>query len=170
MAGLVGRWIDMLANAAAVVAAGILAIMVGFVLYEIVLRAAFASSTYVLDEFIGYGVASMTFLSLAAALRNGVFIRVGLVLSNVGPGTRRLIEILSCALGTALFGFVGYYFSKLVMRDFARGTVSNSVAEVPLWIPEGIMLCGVLILVLQFAALTVRFSFGAPILDNREEL
>ena len=167
---MLGRSIDNLARAAAIGACCILVAMVVLILYEILLRSAFASSTYVLDEFIGYGVATMTFLSFAAALKDNVFIRVNLVLSNVGSVPRRWIEVLSCALGTVLFSVIAYYFGKLFLRDFLRGTVSNSVAEVPLWIPEFTLLLGIVILVLQFFLLTIRYARGAAILDAREEL
>ena len=126
-----------------------------------------------LDEFIGYGVATMTFLSFAVALKDHSFIRVNLVLANIGLSARRWIEVASCTLGVVLFSGIGFYFWKLVARDFTRGTVSNSVAEVPLWIPEAIMLSGIFILVLQFAALTAKYAFGAPLPDiqnSQEEL
>ncbi|GLQ05890.1 TRAP transporter small permease [Sneathiella chinensis] len=155
---------------AAVLAGVILVAMVGFVLYEIVLRSFFASSTYVLDEFVGYGVAIMTFLSFSMALREGTFIRVNLVIANVPPGLRRMIEVLSCALGTAIFSFLAAYLLKIVVRNFERGVVSNSVAEIPLWVPQSLMLVGVMLLVAQFAALTVQYVQGAPISDSSEEL
>ncbi|MCF8468965.1 MAG: TRAP transporter small permease subunit [Sneathiella sp.] len=164
-----GRIIDNLSKAAAIFACAILAAMTTMILYEIILRTFFASSTYVLDEFVGYGVAVMTFMSFALTLRDGVFIRVSLVTANVGPKVRRLLEVGSCAIGTALFAFLGYYILKLVIRNFQHGVVSNSLAETPLWIPQGLVFLGVVLLVLQFAALTVRFSLGEQIVTSHEE-
>ncbi len=167
---MLNRLIDFLARVAAIGACCILVAMVALILYEIALRSLFNSSTYVLDEFVGYGVATMTFLSFAVALKDNVFIRVNLVLANLGPLPRRGVEIVSCALGVLLFGFIASYFWKLVARDFSRGTVSNSVAEVPLWMPQALMLLGLVILILQFAALTVHYARGAPIIDGQDEL
>ncbi|PHQ71424.1 MAG: C4-dicarboxylate ABC transporter permease [Sneathiella sp.] len=167
---MLGKFIDILSKAAAVFACAILVAMTMMILYEIILRTFFASSTYVLDEFVGYGVAVMTFMSFALALRDGVFIRVNLVTANVGPKVRRILEVGSCAVGTVLFTFLGYFILKLVMRNFENGVVSNSLAETPLWIPQGFVFLGVALLVLQFAALTVRFSLGEPIIDKHEEL
>jgi TRAP-type C4-dicarboxylate transport system permease small subunit len=167
---MLGRIIDNLSKAAAIFSCAILVLMTAMILYEIILRKFFASSTYVLDEFVGYGVAVMTFMSFSLALRDGVFIRVNLVTANVGPKVRRLIEVGSCAVGTALFTFLGYYILKLVIRNFQQGVVSNSLAETPLWIPQGLIFLGVTLLVLQFAALTVRYSLGEPIVHSHEEL
>ncbi len=161
---------DNLTRLAAIGACLILVAMVLFILYEIVLRTFFDASTYVLDEFIGYGVATMTFLSLAAALNDNSLIRVNLLLAVLDKKSRRVIEVVSHLVGAALFGFVAIYFNKFVMRDFERGTVSNSVAEVPLWIPQAIMLAGILILIIQFLVLAIHVARGAPIADIQEEL
>ncbi len=167
---MLGKFIDKLSMIAAVIACVILIAMTIMILYEIILRSFFASSTYVLDEFVGYGEAVMTFMSFALALRDGIFIRVNLVTANVGPKVRRALEVASCAVGTVLFSFLGFYILKLAVRNFERGAVSNSLAETPLWIPQGLVFIGVSLLVLQFFALTVRFSMGAPIIDKHEEL
>lgn len=164
------RSADILARIAAIGACCILVAMVAFILYEIILRSGFHSSTYVLDEFIGYGIATMTFLSFAAALKDKALIRVNLILSVTGPGTRRALEVASHALGALLFSYIALYFWKFVSRDYSRGTVSNSVAQVPLWIPEALMLTGLIVLILQFMVLTVHYARGAPIIDIQDEL
>ena len=161
---------DNLTRIAAIGACLILVVMVLFILYEIVLRTFFDASTYVLDEFIGYGVATMTFLSLAAALNGNSLIRVNLVLTLLESKSRRVLEVASHLIGAALFGFVATYFYKFVMRDFERGTVSNSVAQVPLWIPQAIMLAGIIILIIQFLVLAISIARGAHIADIQEEL
>jgi len=162
--------IDKLCKIAAVSACVILVGMVAFILLEIILRSFFDASTYVLDEFVGYGVAVMTFLSFSLALRDGVFIRVNLVTANLGLKSRQILEIISCAIGTCLFGFVAFYLGRLVLRNFERGVVSNSIAEVPLWIPQSLVFLGLLLLVIQFASLTVKYASGAPVIDRHEEL
>ncbi len=167
---MVSRFINQLSRIAAVGACLILIAMTAMILYEITLRSFFSSSTYVLDEFVGYGVAIMTFLSFALALRDGVFIRVALVTANLRPPARRVLEVISCALGTLIFGFVAFYLLKLVLKNFSHGVVSNSIAAVPLWIPQGLVLIGLVLLVLQFALLTIRYAFGAPIIDIHKEL
>ncbi len=167
---MVDNIINKLSRMAAIAACIILVAMVLLILYEIILRSIFASSTYVLDEFVGYGVAAMTFLSFALALKDGTFIRVSLVTANLTPLPRRLLEIVSCLAGTLLFSFVSFYVLKLVIKNFSRGVVSNSVAEVPLWIPQSIILLGLGLLVLQFAVLTVKYSLGTAVVDQHEEL
>lgn len=164
------NFIDRLGALAAKLSGLILILMVALILYEIFLRSALGTSTFVMDEFVGYGVATMTFLSFAATLRDGVFIRVNLILTRLGERVRRALEVISCLAGTVLFSFLGFYFLRIVWTDFSRGTVSNSIMEVPLWIPEAAMAAGLFIFVLQFAALTVAVFLGAPINDEQKEL
>ncbi|MBO6827418.1 MAG: TRAP transporter small permease [Sneathiella sp.] len=163
-------FIDKLTKVASAISGGILVAMVGFIFFEILLRSAFSASTYVLDEFVGYGVAIMTFLSFSSALRSGTFIRVNLLIGNVNMKLRRGLEVLFCAGGACLFSYLCYYLGRVVIRNFERGTTSNSIAEVPLWIPQSLMLLGVALLVLQFISLTIQYMRGAPILDSAEEL
>lgn len=162
--------IDKISAFAATLSGVLLVSMVGLILYEIFLRSALGTSTFVMDEFVGYGVATMTFLAFAATLRDGVFIRVNLILARLGPRARRAVEVISCLTGTALFSFLSFYFLRIVWTDFKRGTVSNSIMEVPLWIPQAAMAAGLVIFVLQFAALTVAVLLGAPINEQSEEL
>lgn len=155
------RWSLGLALAGAWAAALVLVLTIGHILVEIVLRL-FSSSTFVLDEFVGYGVAAATFLALPHALERGSLIRVNLLLAPLAEDglARRLIEVL-CILSTLwVVGFVIRYFWRSVSRNWSRGSVSSSVAEVPLWIPEGLMLLGLAIFWLHLMVYLLRIGTG----------
>jgi TRAP-type C4-dicarboxylate transport system permease small subunit len=159
-----------LARAAAVLSAVILVAMVGHVLVEITLRSFFDSSTFVLDEFVGYGVAAMTFLSLAYALEEGALIRVRLVLARTGAGwARRGLELFCVAVTLALSVFLTAYVYRSVARNWQRGAVSQTIAEVPLWIPEGLVLVGLALFAVQLLAYMVRLLAGAPPIEEHGE-
>ena len=145
-----------ISRGAAVVAAALLVLMVLHILLEIVLRSFFASSTFVLDEFVGYGVAAMTFLALGYALEEGALIRVQLLLARSPPPARRGLEVLGAGLTLALSLFLIAYFWKSVSRNWSRGAVSQSIAEVPLWLPEGLVLLGLVLFALQLLAYLLR--------------
>lgn len=150
--GIFGMWM----------ACAILVFMVGHVLVEIVLRSAFSKSTYVLDEFVGYGIAATTFLSLAYALRRGVMIRVNLLLGALALGGRgrQIIEIACGILTACACGVVVRYFWISVARHFERGTASETIAAVPMWIPEGLVLAGLIILEIELIAFIFRVAMG----------
>jgi TRAP-type C4-dicarboxylate transport system permease small subunit len=145
-----------ISRGAAVVSAAFLVLMVLHILLEIVLRGFFASSTFVLDEFVGYGVAAMTFLALGYALEEGALIRVQLLLTRSPAPARRGLEILGAGLTLALSLFLIAHFWRSVSRNWSRGAVSQSIAEVPLWLPEGLVLLGLVLFALQLLAHLLR--------------
>jgi len=154
------------ATAGAVCGAVLLLAMVGHVILEIVLRTFFATSTFVLDEFVGYGVAAVTFLCAGYAFQEGALIRVGIVLEASEPiaGLRRGIEIACAVVGAAIVWFVTWYFCLSVWRHVLRGNRSETIAQVPLWIPEGLMLLGLAILGLRLSAYALRVTVGGALL------
>lgn len=151
-----------LSRGAAAIAAILLVGMVLHILLEIVLRAFFSTSTYVLDEFVGYGVAAVTFFSLGYALEHGALIRVNILLSRTYGWIRRSLEILAASLTLVLLTYFAWFFWIRFERNWERGTVSSSVAEVPIWIPEGMVLLGLLLFWLQMLAYLLRMLFGPP--------
>lgn len=166
---MIDRITTRIATGAAAIAAAIMTLMIGHILLEIVLRSFFDSSTYVLDEFVGYAVASMTFLTLAYALNDGSLIRVNLVLGRLKGKSRRWVEVGSSSLAFVVFAYILFFFFRSWIRNWDRGTVSGSIAEVPLWIPEGIVLIGLAIFVLQLFVYSLRTVMGGPLIKVRSE-
>lgn len=151
-----------LSRGAAAIAAVLMVAMVLHILLEIVLRAFFSTSTYVLDEFVGYGVAAVTFFSLGYALENGALIRVNILLSRLHGWFRRCLEILAASVTLVLLTYFAWFFWIRFERNWERGSVSSSVAEVPVWIPEGLVLLGLLLFWLQMLAYLLRMILGPP--------
>ena len=87
-----------LSKIAAYLSAGILVYMVLHILFEITLRLFFAKSTYVLDEFVAYGTAAITFLCLAYSLHDEVLIRVGMLLNRLHGKTKKAFELFSVSI------------------------------------------------------------------------
>jgi len=150
-----------LAKLAAGLSAGIMIYMVLHVLFEITLRVFFARSTYVLDEFVAYATASITFLCLAYSLHDNSLIRVGMLLDRFHGKPRLILELFSVATMICIVAMVTYYFwTKTFWRDLVRGTVSESIAEVPLWIPEIFALIGLWLFGLQLITMLLRLIVG----------
>ncbi|AVL71402.1 TRAP transporter small permease [Oligella urethralis] len=150
---------------------GVLSIAVMFlmtihIIVEIVLRSVFSSSTYVLDEMVGYGVAAMTFLSLGYAFRHLALIRVGILSSIVkSKQIKKYLELFCVTIGIFASYFILKYFYLSVLRHFARGSRSETIAEVPLWIPETLVCIGLAIFMLEL----VRRFFGV-LLDQESSV
>ncbi|MEP2531637.1 TRAP transporter small permease [Shimia sp.] len=145
------RFVDRVTSLSAHAAMLCVVLMVCHILTEIVLRNAFSKSTFVLEEFVGYATAAAAFFGLGAALRDGELIRVGLILEFLGPKMRRLIEGTCAFLGLSTVGFLVWFLTRTVLRSWERGTTSTSLLETPLWIPQLLVVLGLISFGLQMS-------------------
>ncbi|CBV41918.1 TRAP transporter small permease [Halomonas elongata] len=152
-----GAWLGML----------LIVYMLGHILLEIALRL-FGHSTFVLDEFIGYSVAAMTFLSLPYALEQGGLIRVSLVLERFPKRWRWPFELFASVSTLLVFGWLAHFWTIAVQRSHARGIVSETLAETPLWIPQGAVLLGLYLLCLILVVRTLRILVERATFDSGE--
>ncbi|MFC3024367.1 TRAP transporter small permease subunit [Vibrio zhugei] len=111
------------------------------ILLEIGLRL-FGESTYVLDEFVGYTVATLTFLGLGYSLERNSLIKVNILSDQLPERYHWLLDLIASALSFAVFTWITYYWYINTLRSLKRGTTSSSIAETPLWIPETMVLIG----------------------------
>lgn len=138
----------------------------GLILTEIVLRALFSRSTQIVEEYVGYGLGAMIFLSLAQALRSGALVRVDLVVGRLPRAVRRWLEVALALAAAAAVGFLMRYLWTSVDRLYQRGTLSVTLARTPLWIPEAVMLTGMGLFVLTALVYALRVATGGPIVDD----
>lgn len=157
------RVMSVAARLFAALAALVLVAMVVQILVEIALRAFYGTSSGVLDEFVGYGVATSSFCGLAYALEREALIRVTLLgrFADRHPAAARLLEGFAIVVTLAAFALVIRYFLLSVGRHWDRGTVSETIAEVPMWIPEGAMTIGMMVFWLALLGRLLRLLTGA---------
>lgn len=146
----------------AVVAAISLVFMVALITLEITLRSVFSTSTFVMDEFVGYAVSIAVIWSLGYALENERLIRVNLLLANISAKFRDLLTAASAFVASfATIALITVFWTRAT-RAYTRGTVSSSLAAVPTWIPEALMMIGLAIFALQAFAYGLRHLTGHP--------
>ena len=158
------RTVDAASFVALIFAATILIYAVSHILLETALRSVFDTSTHVLDEFIGFAVLSITFLSLSWTLREGGMIRVNILTDGLPRRSRQCLEFVVALSATGMGAFFCTFLWRNLAKNWKRGAVSESVAEVPLWIPDLIVFVGACLLVLQLSTLAIR-----PFTDKPQE-
>lgn len=129
----------------------VLFLMVVFVFADIVLRALTGRSLDFVTVTVGYAVAAITFGSLAHALRRDELIRVSLLSAVLRrhPYLDRLLYCLVLVVTILIMGLASWYFGLSVARNWSRGVVSMTRTQIPMWIPEGLMLLGMLLFLAQ---------------------
>ena len=138
------------------ISAGLLVYMVIHVIIEIVLRSFFDASTYSLDEFVGYAIGAMTFLSLAHTFREKKHIRVNILTGALRGWWRVAAELVAIAFTFAITAFLARYIWRTLARDWSRGTVSPTLAETPIWIIDAAFFIGLSLFLLQLLVSAVN--------------
>src|SRR5690625_270867 len=144
---------------AAVLSAGILACVTCHIVLEIVLRNVFGTSTYAVDELVGYGVGAMSVLAMAHTLREGGMIRVQILLARLQGGPRKIVEIACALICLAPVALIANSFAATALRSWREGRVSTGYLEVPMWMPEAVFAGGLFLLALQLVTYALRLIF-----------
>ena len=130
---------------------------------EIVARSFFDMSTHSMDEFVGYAVGAMTFLSLAHTFRNQRHVRVSILQSFVKGRLAIAVEIACIVMTFAITAFLARYIFRTLARDWNRGTVSPTLTETPMWIIDGVIFVGLALFLLQLlTSMVLTIRDGAP--------
>ena len=141
--------------------------MTTLILVEIVLRY-FSYSTFMADALVGHGVAAITFLAMGWAMESGSMIRVSLLHNAVGRRVRWWLEFFAVIVTLMLMLFLFRFEWRIFARDWSRGTVSEHFLPIPLWIPAGFFLIGLLLVALHLVVRLMRLTTGR--FDEDEEL
>lgn len=121
-----------------------------------------------LAEFAGFLMVGATFLALASTLKQGVHIRVTVVLGLLPDPARRLFNIVVGAAAAALFAFVAWHALLLTVDSYRVGSVSYGIIAVPLWIPQAVMTLGLAVFALALIdEVWQTIQTGKPDLERR---
>lgn len=153
-------------RAAAFVAAALLVAMIGLILVEITLRL-FSLSTHMTDVLVGYGVAFITFLSMAWGLESSAMIRVSMVRRMASPPVKWGMELFSSAGTLALMAYFGFYAFRSMSRNLGNGALSEHYVQISLWIPDAVFFTGLTLVALHLIVRVLRL-FAVGLVDEPE--
>jgi TRAP-type C4-dicarboxylate transport system permease small subunit len=162
---LPGSWtrrvLDGLYDGAGALAAVCMVGLLGMVLLSIVSR---QLNFYVpgTDAYAGYLMAGAGFLALAHTLKRGEHIRVTLVLSLLKGRRRRVLEVWSLAVATALTLLSAFYSARLAWQSHLFNDISTGNDATPLWLPQLGMAVGTAVLAIAFIDELVLALRGLP--------
>lgn len=140
---------------AAVVSAALLVAMTLLILLEICMRM-FSNSTYMADVLVGFGVAAITFLAAPWALEEGAMIRVTALTDQMSGVLRWIFEAFAISTSAGIMAFLAIHQWAAVTKLFSRGSVSEHLVPIPLWIPESFFFVGLVLLLLQMVVRAIR--------------
>ncbi|WP_068310353.1 TRAP transporter small permease [Polycladidibacter hongkongensis] len=107
-------------------------------------------------EYAGYAMAASSFLAFASALNQNSHIRVSILHHMVHPKMQRILEIWCFSIGAATAWYFAYYAQRFVMWSWKFNELSQGQDRTPLWIPQGLMLVGVVIFAIALTDHLIR--------------
>jgi TRAP-type C4-dicarboxylate transport system permease small subunit len=104
-----------------------------------------------LSDFGGFLFVAAATLALPYTLRAGGHVRVSLLLSVGGPWLQKAMTVLVLLAALALAGFAAWHSGAQALDSWQFNSVSFGMVRVPLWIPQGVMTLGFVLLALAVA-------------------
>ncbi|MQB01501.1 MAG: TRAP transporter small permease subunit [Actinobacteria bacterium] len=111
------------------------------------------------NEVSRYLLVVSIYLGLAYTLREDGFVRVRALEDRLGSATGRILQIFVTLLSLVYSGILSWFLWGLALESLEFGAQSIGVLGVPLYIPQMVMVVGVVLLSLE---LVVEVVFGAP--------
>lgn len=128
--------VDLATRCAGALSAATLLFMTASVVYEVTMRSAFNRPTIWVAEISVYAFVALVFLGLAVAQRRESHIRVEILVDNVPPAARQVLELVGAWLALAFAGVTGWQMLGFVIRDYVNGTRDWGLLSTLQWIPE----------------------------------
>ncbi len=140
----------------------ILASMLAFalcflVVADVVGRAGFNHPVQGTPEIVSSSIVVICYLMAAYAIISGGMMQVTLITDNVPPTARAVLGVLSCLLGAALFGLIGWGAVERFTTAWTSGAYEGEGAlRVPTWPVRLAVLSGSVLAALAYILLAVR--------------
>jgi len=156
------RVVELLSATGAVLSGVTFVLMTLLILAEILLRTFFDKSTLIASEYSGYTLAAMIYLGLGFSFRKGAHIRITFLRERLKGWALHLLEVTCAMIGSLLCILSTVFLWEMVQTSLQRGTTAYTVAETPLWVPQAIILVGLIILTLQMLGYLLFLIMTGP--------
>ncbi|MGH1426771.1 MAG: TRAP transporter small permease [Arenicella sp.] len=112
------------------------------------------------EDFAGWLLSATIFFGLAYTFHTGGHIRLTILLGRLSDKPRRIFEIFTLLVGTAIVAYMAYYTAFTVYESYDFDDVSDTYLPVPLWWVQLPMAVGSFTLLLAFLESLVLLLMG----------
>lgn len=149
-------------NVCSLISTFALIVMATLVSLEVVCRSFFGFSTLFATEYSKYMLAVCIFIGAAYSVQKGDFIHVDLIYQFFYGKFKKTLDIILWVSAIAYLVFVTYYLYLYVYTNFLFGATANEYYATPLWIPQSVMVIGMVILAV-YCCLELYRALKAPL-------
>ena len=159
----VERTIRLVTLSGAGIAALLVLIVFGVVSYSVFMRYILGTPVTFSDELNGFIVVAMVALGAGEVLLRGEHFGVDLLTERVGPRAQWLVDVWGM-ISVILVGAAVFYSAILMVQfSYDFGVYSEGYLGVQMWIPQGFLLVGMVILIFAaFARIITLLTVRRP--------
>jgi TRAP-type C4-dicarboxylate transport system permease small subunit len=114
-----------------------------------------------LNDVVAWLCAAAAFFAMAHAFRHGDFVRVTLLLEQLGPARRRWFELGCLGIAVVALGYLAWWACRFTWESWAFHEVAQGLWAVPIWIPQLSFAFGSLLFLLAVVDEFVGVLLGA---------
>ncbi len=129
------RFLDRLYLAAGGLAAAFIVLIAVLMVGQTVLRE-FGVRTGAVNDVVAWFCAASAFFAMAHAFKHGDFVRVTLLLYQLGERQRHAFEILSLMIGTVAVSYLAWSACLFTYESWQFNDIAQGLLPLPLWIPQ----------------------------------
>lgn len=126
------------------------------VCYDTIMRWFFRIPSDWVFEYTTYMIGAAASLSAAFVLKEGGHINVDVLVTRLSRSTRGIVSVVSLLLSSIICAVLTWSCFQMMLRAIAVKSVSNTIMETPLWIPQGFLFAGFTLLSVQAIRMTLH--------------
>ncbi len=146
-------WVGRLTSWLAYGGAGLIFFMMLFVTADSLLRYGFSRASTFGDELVAFMLVATVAAGLAYTLKEGGHLRVEVAFGRLPPKVKQPVEAAHAFLALTFSLVFAVMVLRMAMDSFKLGAVGYGTIKIPLWLPQGALVVGLGVLVLQLTAL-----------------
>ena len=164
---LTERTLDFLADIGAVIARGMLVLMIGLVVVDVIARYVFNSPLGFASEFVMYLLVGVTLLAANYVLREKGHIKVDVMVNLLPPKAQAWLLVVTDAASIFVVIIMLIQCIKITVKSFAFKTISITAMGTPLGIVQLMMPIGFGLLLIEFLR-TMAISVKSAVYLNQK--
>ncbi|MBM6595320.1 TRAP transporter small permease [Microvirga pudoricolor] len=118
---------------------------------EAVCRSLLGFSLLISDEIATYLLLSIAFFGMGVALGDNALFRVSFLFDALPNRGRQVATMLFDAMALVCVAILTWQIGRMAVSSYERGAVAPTTLATPLYLPQGLMMLGMLSLVLILA-------------------
>jgi TRAP-type C4-dicarboxylate transport system permease small subunit len=115
------------------------------------------------NDIVAWCCAGASFFAMAHAFKHGDFVRVTLLLDQIGPRARRALETIALAIAAVAVSYLAWWAVRFTYESWQFKDMAGGLVVIPIWIPQMSFVLGSLLFVLAVLdELVIVLRGGTP--------